>query len=106
MFVIISIQEKEMPYLLVAVTDEVLKNQEEGPTRELVLRARKSELRSGPKQRSDLATGPGTVSSSQALKRRKWWRLKRAGSCPSTEQPAHPAAPGPYQGEKERESAY
>ena len=95
-----------MHYLVVGVTDGVLKNQEEGPTRELVLRARKSEVRSGPTQRSDLATGPGTASSSHALKRHKWWRLKRAGSCPSTAQPAHPAAPGPYQGEKERESAY
>ena len=33
MNVIISIQEKEMPCLLVAVMDEVLKTQQEGPTR-------------------------------------------------------------------------
>ena len=33
MNVIISIQKKEMPCLLVAVTDEVLKTQQEGPTR-------------------------------------------------------------------------
>ena len=91
MNVIISIQEKEMPCLLVAVTDEVLKTQQEGPTRG----ARQASANIIAEERSDTE---GRLGHERGL---SWWRLKQAGSCPSTEPPAQPAAPGPvYQGKK------
>ena len=91
MFVIISIQEKEMPYLLVAVTDEVLKTQQEGPTRG----ARLASANIRAEERSDTEERLGHE------RGHSWWRLKRAGSCPSTELSAQPAVPGPvYQGKK------
>ena len=96
MTVLISIQEKEMPCLLVAVMDEVLKTQQEGPTRGARLASAKirAEERSDTEERLGHERG------------HSWWRLKRAGSCPSTELSAQPAVPGPvYQGKKERECA-
>ena len=53
MYVIISIQEKEMPYLLAAVTDEVLKTQQEGPTR----KARQASANIRAEERSDRHRG-------------------------------------------------